>query len=173
MSEREEVIHEVRKLIKDGATIPKCLRFICKKLDVSTMAAVDYLRSAFCLGPSMIHKATGGFQRVDADNTQRGLATFLVLPMIVQHRQDWDDRETENLSNWFDSLACSSSQCIAEKALASIRDDKDWANVPPAVREQYLTAERSRLVLYEYSEIISRLAERLQLRIDELEDAGS
>ncbi len=169
MIEREEIIHELRKLIKDGATIPKCLRVICKKFNISNMAAVDFIRLAFRLGPSIIHRATGGYKKADADNTQRGLATFLVLPMLVQNRHEWDETVTQEFNNWFDSLSCSSSESVEGKALASIRDDKDWAKVPEAVREQYLTAERSRLVLSEYGEIVSRLAERLQLRIDELE----
>jgi hypothetical protein len=95
MSEREELICDLRKLIKEGATVPKCLRIICKRLTIGKMAAIDFFRAAFCLGLGTIHKAAGGYQRVDADNTQRGLATLLVLPMVVQNRDKWDESPTQ------------------------------------------------------------------------------
>jgi hypothetical protein len=169
MNERDEAVVEVRRLIKQGATVPKCLQFICTKLGVDSSGAIDFFRAAFCLSLNAIPKARGGFQRADAENTQRGLATLLVLPMILQNRDKWDEIDSQSSSNWFDLLLCSSSESIAATALASIEGDQNWNNVPAAVKEQYLTAERNRLVLSEYAEIISRLAERLQLRIDQLE----
>lgn len=169
MSESEEVICDLHKMMKEGATVSKCIRVIRSRLEVGHREAIEVFRTAFCLGPDSTQKLMGGFSTVDDANTQQGLATFLSLPDIIQNRDKWDDICDEMTADWFDSLANNSRECIESKAQATIKDDKNWDAVPAAIREQYLTAERSRLMLSEYGEIISRLAERLQLRIDELE----
>jgi hypothetical protein len=169
MSEHEAIIRNLRKLMKDGATVAKCLRVIRTSLQLDDMGAIEFFRAAFRLGPGITQKALAGYARADVGNTQQGFATFLTLPIIVQNRNKWDEMNGQTPHDWFDSLSCSPAESIQSKALASIQDDKVWATVPAAVREQYLTVERSRLLLSEYGEIIARLAEQLQLRIDELE----
>ena len=169
LTDRQQVARELRELVKEGATVSKSLRFIESKLNIDEPAAMVFFRATFRLGFGVAAKVAGGYPKTDRDNTQRGFATLLVLPLIVESRDQWDDADREPFGHWFDSLASNSIKAITDQARASIEGDSDWANVSDAVREQYLTAERSRLVLSEYGEIVARLAERLQSRVDELE----
>ena len=169
MSKHEEVILEIRRRIKDGTTVSKCLQVIQDRFKVDRTHSVGLLLESFCLGPGLTQKAVGSFQRTDASSTQNGLATFLLLPEIVRLRGRWDEKPDPMSDHWFELLSCSSIDSIKSQALGSIEGDKDWNNAPTGLREQFMTAECSRLFLSEFGEIVARLAERLQRRIDELE----
>jgi len=169
MNNSDEHILWVRDLIKKGATIPGCLRAIQNRVEVDHPRAVEILRAAFCLGPGVTQKASAAFSKPDDSKAEQGLATFLILPQIIRSRTEWDESSEQTTENWFNALACSSPDKLEQQALATIQGSRVWENVPPAVRDQYLTVERSRLKLSEFGEIVARLAEQLQRRVEELE----
>lgn len=171
MIDHAELIQNLRNLVKDGATPLRLIRDLLIQLadTVSAREVQEILAESFQLpivrlGPSL---------DLNQKSYRQGVLNRTLLAEIVESKQRWDAlTPSVGNSSWLDGLDVASPTDVREKLAADSYPGltrESWAALSHDERQMLLAQLASGRVLSDRLEMLSRLAERLQEKIDELE----
>lgn len=170
MNKQAKLIHDLRSLVKDGATPSRLIRHILSELGEKTSQSdlQKILMQAFQLPIVQISP----YSTTD----QKGIVlNRTLLPEIVGNRNLWDT-EKPSASNghvsWLDGLHVQHPGDAMDKLMSTPYpgiSEQSWAALHPEEQNGLFLQLASSRVLSDRVELLSRLAERLQEKIDELE----
>jgi hypothetical protein len=175
MVERSHVVQMLRDRLQAGATPLRLIRDIIALLgDGTSLREVqEVLEESFQLpivrlGPSL------DFSK---NSYRQGVLNRTLLADIVENKEQWGALASSSAGNssWLDGLHVTSPEDMKTKVAADSYPGlsrKSWAALSPDEQEALLVQLASAQVLSERLEMLSRLAERLQEKIDELEGSG-
>jgi hypothetical protein len=170
MTPDDELTAALRGALRDGCTVAQVVRRAEELAGdgVSRPRLARLVRQAFGLSPGgwYVLPATESFGTGDVPDSK---LTWVFLPDILANRPAWDtdpDREPA----WYDGLEktplddlkvmAATSHGVSPEGIAAL-GEKD--------REQVIFLEKMRLTLGENVQLLAALAERLQRRVNELE----
>ncbi len=170
---RPDVIAGLRSLFKDGATYSGLLRFILKQLpeeEADMLVIQHYLMEAFSVpffcGVKKNVGSTGN------DDYYATINTWLI-PRILSTRSTWMGIDhAEQAGAWWKTQKVTDPAQFP-RGKPSWLSSASWESLSPVEQEKVAAAATSCAVLSEEVLLLSRLAERLQRRISELESQGS
>lgn len=172
MVERAKLVQDLRVRLKDGATPLRLMRDIIAYLDgsaspreVREILAESFQLPLVRLGPSL---------DLDQISYRQGILNRTLLAEIVANKERWEASisASARTSSWLDGLQMTDPEDVRTNRAADSYpglSKESWAALRPDERQALLAQLASGLVLSERMEVLSRLAERLQEKIDELE----
>jgi hypothetical protein len=174
MTDRAGLVQELRHSFKDGATPSRLIRDVVKQLgdspsywDVEAILTEAFQLPVVRLNPSIVSG-----QKV----CNNSIYNKALLAEIVQNRDRWDTFDLTSCreqSSWLQGLRLASPQDTKNKVEAAPYpglSKASWAALHPDEREALFVQLASSMVLSDRVDLLSRLAERLQEKIDLLED---
>ncbi len=173
--ERSHLIEDLRCKAKDGATASRLIKDILAGTGGALAHAdiLELLMEAFHLP---VVRAGGGMISGEPGLEHEALNRTL-LADIVQNRREWDvGASTPGTCCWMDGLRLSDAEDARQQATAAPYpgiSQETWTLLKPAEREALVLQLVSGSITSERLQMISRLAERLQQKIDELENVAS
>ncbi len=167
MIERMRLVENLRSSLKDGATPSRLIRDILAQWgdSISYREVQEILREAFQLpivrlGPSLSYR--------------KGILNQTLLAEIVQNRKRWEALIPGPVESfWLDGLQVADPEEVKQRVTAGPYpglSKESWAALRPDEREALFVQLASGIVLSERVELLARLAERLQQKVDELQD---
>jgi hypothetical protein len=174
MVERSRLVQRLRQLFKDGATPLRLIREVLAAFgeDTSSRQVRDILGESFQLplvrlGPSL-DLSQQGYRHGGLNRT--------LLVEIVENKERWERLVPSSAeeSSWMDGLKVTGPEAVRTKLAADSYPGlsrETWAALSPGEQQALLVQLASGLILSEHFEVLCRLAERLQEKIDELEGA--
>lgn len=178
MEARPEIVHELRALFKEGATPSRLIRHIVERHaeERDWQALIqEYFLEAFGvplvrgLGPADDYRHT---------DLRYAFLNEQLLHEMIDRRSAWDGRNgfvSSQAGHWFDTLSVSDDQRRLEQLRTAVPPELNRCWPQLTAKEQYFIQRSmaSANGLYETVKILSRLAECLQQRVDELEKAAA
>jgi len=173
MTDRIPLLDDLRSRLKEGTTPSGLIRHILSVLGstISYTELCDVLQDAFHLPVVRLSPSS-----VAPEQVHRGAILIKTLLMeIVQRRSAWDTSLSHALPvkpSWMDGLTLRTPQdigCEVRTTPFPGLTSKSWSVLNPEEQEALYVQLISGIVLSQRVEIISRLAERLQEKVDELE----
>lgn len=172
MVERSQLIQHLRNRLKDGATPSRLIRDILDQLGDTTSSreVQEILAEAFQLpivrlGPSL---------DVGKKSYKQGILNRTLLSEIIENKQRWESVFSSSPGNtsWLDGLNVTSPEVVRKKLTADSYPGlsrESWAALNAEEQQTLLVQLASGRVLSDRLEVLSRLVERLQEKIDKLE----
>jgi hypothetical protein len=168
MVERSQLVQNLRDHLKDGATVLRLIRDVIAQLgdtassrEVQEVLAESFQLPVVRLGPSL---------DLDQRDYRQGILNRTLLAEIVENRERWEAlMSSPGNSSWLDGLHVTSPEEVRKKLAADSYPGlsrESWAALRPDEQQALLVQLASGLVLSARLEILSRLAERLQDKID-------
>lgn len=175
MTDRMQLIEDLGIRLKDGASPSGLIRYVLSVLGdaVSYVDLGDVLQAAFHLPVVRLSRSS-----VAPERDHKGVILNKTLLLeIVQRRSDWDASDSPSMkSSWMDSLALRSPQEIGKEVRSSPFPEltnTSWSALSPEERESLCVQHISGIVNSQRLEVLSRLVERLQEKVNELEHHDS
>jgi hypothetical protein len=172
MVDRAKLVQDLRNRLKDGATPSRLIREIIAQLGdtISSKEVQEILAESFQLpivrlGPS---------RDLDQKSYRQGILNRTLLAEIIENRDRWEAMMSSSPRNpsWLDGLNVAGPEEVRKKLDAGCYPGlsrESWAALSADEQQTLLVQLASGQVLSDRLEMLSRLAERLQEKIDELE----
>jgi hypothetical protein len=176
MKDRIQLIEELRILLKDGATPSALIQSIHARIGntVSYGDLCGILEDAFHL--SMVRLSPDS---VVPNKDYRGvILNKTLLVEIVQRRSNWDTSHSHELpvkSSWMDGLTLEKPEEVGNKVRSARYpglSETSWSALSPEVQEALYVQLASSIVISQRVEVLSKLAERLQEKLNERNDTN-
>jgi hypothetical protein len=172
MVERYQLVQNLRDQLKDGATPLRLIRDIIAQLGDTTSSreVQEVLEESFQLPIVRLSPSLDLGQK----SYRQGILNRTLLAEIVANRERWEAliSSSRGNSSWLDGVQVTSPEEVRMKAAAESYPGlsrESWAALSPDEQQALLVQLASGLVLSDRVEVLARLAERLQEKIDELE----
>jgi hypothetical protein len=173
MTDRTQLIEDLRIRLLDGATPSRLIQQILVAMGdaISYAELCDLLQRAFQLPVARISPSSLGPQ-----HDHRGVVlNKTILPEIVQRRAEWDAARPHGYAveqSWMDGLSLPTPEAIGNEVRAAPIPGlslASWGVLTPEEQDILHGNLTSALVFSQRIEVLSRLVERLQEKICELE----
>ncbi len=170
MTTEEEVQAELRAMLRDGATVSQLVRHTVERTGIEPAypRAARIVRQAFGLplGGWYVLAATESFGTGDVPDSK---LTWAFLIDMMEHRPAWDT-DPHREPAWFDGLPKSTFDEL-KRAVGSRHglSPEGWAALGEKDRERVIRGQANEISLSEDVQLLAALAERLQQRVNELE----
>jgi hypothetical protein len=174
MKDHNQIIQDLRHLCKDGATPSRLIQHIVRwvGITVSYRDIIEILEKAFTLPIVRIGPSVGS-----SDTKVKGdVLNKTLLMEIVERRAEWDEASSSTtpfLPSWMDGLRAASPQNtednLRSSPIAGLSNEK--RAILSLDEQNAIYVQLSSAVLFSQRvEVLSKLAERLQEKINELEE---
>lgn len=172
MLERSQLIQSLRDHLKDGATPLRLIKDIIAHLGDS--ASVGEVRKILAESFQLALVRLSSSLDLSQMSYRQGILNRTLLAEIVANKDRWEAliSPSGETCSWLDGLRLTSPDEVRRKIAADSYPglSKDsWAMLHPDEQQALLVQLASGLVLSDRIEMLSRLAERLQEKIGELE----
>jgi hypothetical protein len=173
MTDRAQLLDDLRMRIEDGATPSRLIRHVLDVLGatISYSELCDVLQDAFQLPVVRISPSS-----LAPQHDHRGVVLNKTLLMEIVHRRgDWDagrSQEHPMAQSWMDGLALRSPEEIRNEVRTAPvpgLNAKSWSALTSEEQDALHGHLTGTIVLAQRVEVLSRLVERLQEKICELE----
>lgn len=173
MQDPMQLIDNLRVRFRDGATPSALIQHILMVRGdaISYSELCDVLQETFRLPVVRISPSS-----VTPERDHRGATLNKTLLMeIVQWRHDWDASRSHNCPgepSWMDGLSLRTPEEIGSEVRAAPfpgLTQKSWDSLSPEERDTLHVHLTSSIIISQRVEVLSRLVERLQERLHELE----
>ncbi len=172
MELRFDIITGLRNLFKSGATYSGLLRYLLKQHsedEVSTELFQRYLMEAFSIP---FHCGIKRNVSLEGNDDQYALIDTWFIPRVLSMRRSWatsDEGDSEHRPWWL-ALSLTEPEHFPT-GKPSWMSDSSWSALSPTEQEKVASATTSCHVLAEEVLLMSRLAERLQRTVAELQNS--
>lgn len=172
MLERTQLVQSLRDRLRDGATPWRLIQDIIAHLGES--ASGREVREILAESFQLPFVRLGSSLDLSQMSYRQGILNRTLLAEIVANKEQWEAliSSSGEICSWLDGLRLTSPDDVRRKVAADSYpglSKESWAALHPDEQQALLVQLASGLVLSDRIEVLSRLAERLQEKIDELE----
>lgn len=168
------IVTELRELFLNGATPSRLIRHIASRHEGEsswTQLVEPYFHQAFDVSTFFME---GRPQEVDLDSLDFDSLNKELLRDMVGRSAQWKSA-VDDESNWSEGLAVATDdrrmiEALRPESHSALADS--WPNLPPRVRDFIRQSMVNAQGYYEQVQVLSKLIERLQAQVLELEQQG-
>ncbi len=171
MIPRAELVQKLRRDFSDGATPSRLIRDILSEMGdgVSGREVHDILSEAFQL--PVVHISP--IPAANLEGNKRLVLNRTLLPEIVERKEQWRKLASHpHEPSWVNGVKITELQDVRKNVAAGPYpglSKETWAALSPEEQESLCVQLCSAMVAWERLELLSKLAERLQDKVNELE----